>query len=236
MSDKRAVILAGGKGTRLKPYTINLPKPLVPVGGVPILEIIVRQLKQYGFTHITMAVSHMAEVIRSFFSDGSDWGMQIDYSLEYKPLSTMGPLKLLENLPENFLVMNVDNLTDLNYSDFFDTHINARSAFSIAGYKRQQKVDFGVLEVNSERELIGFQEKPVFEYFVSMGVYILNRSVLELIPDNTSYGFDQLMLKMIKNKQPVLVEPFQGYWLDIGRPEDYEEACNKSNMFVKDIL
>jgi len=232
MSNKRAVILAGGKGTRLKPYTAVFPKPLVPVGEVPILEVIIRQLAANGFTHITIALNHLAEIIKAFFGDGSKWGVQIDYSLEDKPLNTMGPLKLISDLPEHFLVMNGDVLTDLNYAVLYDEHVAQESLFTISAYDRQQKVDFGVLDVGEDKKLTGFREKPVYEYSVSMGIYILNRNVLEIIPEDTAYGFDELMLELIKRKTPASVKVFDGYWLDIGRPEDYEIACEEASRFI----
>jgi len=232
MFNKRAVILAGGKGTRLKPYTAVFPKPLVPVGDVPILEVIIRQLAANGFTHITIALNHLAEIIKAFFGDGSKWGVQIDYSLEDKPLSTMGPLKLITDLPEHFLVMNGDVLTDLNYAALYDEHVAQGNLFTISAYDRQQKVDFGVLDIGTDKKLTGFTEKPVHEYSVSMGVYILSRKVLDVIPDDTPYGFDELMLELIKRKTPAAVKVFDGYWLDIGRPEDYETACEEASRFI----
>ena len=119
---KRAIILAGGKGTRLKPYTVVLPKPLMPIGEYPILEVVIRQLIQHKFDHVTLAVNHQAELIKAFFGDGTKWNIKIDYSMETTPLSTMGPLKLIKDLPDNFLVMNGDILSDLNYSSFLDFH------------------------------------------------------------------------------------------------------------------
>jgi NDP-sugar pyrophosphorylase family protein len=232
MSNNRAVILAGGKGTRLKPYTAVLPKPLVPVGDVPVLEIIIRQLRENGFSHITIAVNHLAEIIKAFFGDGSKWGLQIDYSMETKPLNTMGPLKLIPDLPENFLVMNGDVLTDLNYAQLHEQHVAENNLFTIAAYHRQQKVDFGVLDIGLDGHLTGFREKPAYEYMVSMGVYMLNRRVLDVIPDNTSYGFDELMLELIKRGTPASTKSFKGYWLDIGRPEDYEKACSEFERFM----
>ena len=128
---KRAIILAGGKGTRLKPYTVSLPKPLVPIGEMPILEIIILQLARSGFDHITLTVNHLADIIRAFCGDGSKWGIKIDYSLEDKPLSTMGPLKLISDLPDNFLIMNGDVLTDLDFGQFYDEHVNAGSIITV---------------------------------------------------------------------------------------------------------
>ena len=223
---KRAVILAGGKGTRLKPYTISLPKPLVPIGEMPIIEMIIRQLVQNGFDHITITVNHMAEIIRAYCGDGSKWGVKIDYSLEDKPLSTMGPLKLIPDLPENFLVMNGDVLTDLDLGRFYDSHVQNKSIFTVSSYKREQKIDYGVLEVDVNGMLKNFVEKPTQPYLVSMGIYMANRKILDYIPENQSYGFDHLMLDLIKFNHPASVKLHSGYWLDIGRPDDYEKACN----------
>jgi NDP-sugar pyrophosphorylase family protein len=221
---KRAIILAGGKGTRLKPYTISLPKPLVPVGEMPILEIIIRQLKKNGFDHITITINHMAEIIKAFCGNGEKWDLKIDYSLEDKPLSTMGPLKRIHDLPENFLVMNGDVLTDLNYSDFYDFHIRNSNNITVSAFSREQKIDYGVLEIDENNKLIGFKEKPSLNCIVSMGVYMVNRNILKHIPENQAYGFDHLMLDLLEAKTPASIKIFSGYWLDIGRPDDYEQA------------
>ena len=224
---KRAVILAGGKGTRLKPYTISLPKPLVPVGDVPILEIIIRQLKKHGFTHITLTVNHMAEIIQAFFGDGSKWGIKIDYSLEKKALSTMGPLTLIDDLPDHFLVMNGDVLTDLDFSNFFDTHVNRNECFTIASYKRLDKVEYGVLTGDNNGYLVKFEEKPFKEYLVSMGIYMMSKKNIEYIPKETFFGFDHLMNKLIEEGNYPYLQPYEGFWLDIGRPSDYEKALEE---------
>lgn len=221
---KKAVILAGGKGTRLKPFTVSMPKPLVPVGELPILEIIIRQLSFYGFKSITITVNHMADLIKAFFGDGSKWGVSIEYSLENKPLSTMGPLKLIHSLPEDFLVLNGDVLTDLNFSEFFDFHCKNRNIFTISSYQREEKTEYGVLKIDNDQKLSGFSEKPVMLYDVSMGIYAANRAILDYIPEDSFYGFDHLMLELINRKKPASVKPFNGYWLDIGRPDDYEKA------------
>lgn len=222
----RAIILAGGKGTRLRPYTVVLPKPLMPIGEYPILEVIVRQLVHQGFTHITMAVNHQAEIIQAFFGNGERWGITIDYSPEKTPLGTMGPLRLITDLPENFLVMNGDILTDLNFSRFLQEHVRSGVEFTISSYQREVRLEYGVLEIGVDHRLTGFHEKPVSHYDVSMGVYALNRSIIKRIPKNDSYGFDQLMLDLITTKRPATANRFQGYWLDIGRPDDYETAID----------
>ena len=142
-SIKRAVILAGGKGTRLRPYTVVLPKPLMPIGEYPILEVVVRQLAKANFSHITIAVNHQAELIRAFFGDGARWGIKIDYSQENEPLGTMGPLKIIPDLPEHFLIMNGDILTDLDFGKFYDDHTKKEAIFTISAHQRIQKVDYG---------------------------------------------------------------------------------------------
>jgi len=234
---KRAIILAGGKGTRLKPFTISMPKPLVPVGELPILEIIIKQLVYSGFTHITITVNHMADLIIAYFGDGSKWNVKIDYSLEHKPLSTMGPLKLIKDLPENFLVMNGDVLTDIDFNQFFTSHCEQQNSFTISSYIREEKSEYGVLEVDEGMNLIGFKEKPSVKYDVSMGIYALNKIVLDYIPENIAFGFDNLMLRLLNSNIKVSIKKFEGYWLDIGRPGDYEVASdifeNNSKTFLK---
>jgi len=226
---KRAIILAGGKGTRLRPYTISLPKPLVPLGDKPILEWIIVQLKTHGYTHITITLNHMAEMIKAFFQDGKKWGLTIDYTIEDKPLSTMGPLTLIKDLPENFLVMNGDILTDLNFSAFFEKHEQSDSIFTIASHRRTEKIDYGLLHHDVNNKLTKFEEKPNYDFLVSMGIYMLNHSVLEYIPENTFFGFDHLMYKLLEVNQPATVFESDDFWLDIGRPSDYEIAIKKLN-------
>lgn len=235
---KRAVLLAGGKGTRLRPYTVVLPKPLMPLGDYPILEVIVRQLAHAGFDHITMTVNHQADLIKTFFGTGEKWGIKIDYSLEDKPLSTMGPLSLIDDLPENFLVMNGDILTDIDYAAFHDFHVNQNNIFTISSFVREHVNLYGVLETNEANKLVDFKEKPTTRFEVSMGIYMLNKAVLEFIPHNQPYGFDTLMLDLIKANKNASVKSFDGYWLDIGRPDDYmiaiDEFEKNKAIFLKD--
>ena len=221
----RAIILAGGKGTRLRPYTTLIPKPLMPLGGkYSILEIIIMQLKKSGFTHITLAVNHLSQLIMAYFGDGSRLGVKLDYSLEEGELSTIGPLTLIDDLPENFLVMNGDILCDLDYQKFFSAHINSESQISVSSYRRQVKIDFGVLHYDSDGHLNEFKEKPVYDFDVSMGIYCINRKVINSLPRGEKYGFDNLMLDGLANKLNIDIRPFSGYWLDIGRPDDYQYA------------
>lgn len=224
---RRAVILAGGKGTRLRPYTVVLPKPLMPIGEYPILEVIIRQLIAAGFDHITLAVNHQAEIIKAFFQDGERWGIRIDYSLEDQPLGTMGPLKLIHDLPGNFLVMNGDVLTDLDFAAFHDQHVEQRNVFTISSKRRQHRIDYGVLDTNEHGVLTGFREKPEVEYEVSMGVYMVSAAAMSFIPADHPYGFDNLMLDLLAAGEPAHVQSFDGYWLDIGRPDDYMKAIDE---------
>ena len=221
----RAVILAGGKGTRLFPYTVSLPKPLVPLGGeMPVLELLLRQLQQHGVTHVTLAVNHLANLIQAFFQNGSKWGLRIDYSMEDKPLGTIGPLTLIPDLPENFFVMNGDVLCDLNFAEFFRWHSQEGNEVSVSVFKRQQFVDFGVLRYDLQGRITDFVEKPTYDFDVSMGISCFHRSAIERLVRGKPYGFDHLMLDGIKHGWKIRARPFNGYWLDIGRPEDYQTA------------
>lgn len=222
---KEAVILAGGRGTRLYPYTAVLPKPLMPVGDYCILEVILKQLADCGFSKVTLAVNHQASLIQALIGNGKKYGLKVSYSLETKSLSTMGPLKLLKNLPENFLVMNGDILTDLNYGNFYKEHVKSKNLFTISAYRREHKIDYGILEVDKKNHLTGFKEKPVESYLVSMGIYMLNKKVLSHIPSNTPFGFDHLMYHLLDKEKTVAVREHEGKWLDIGRPDDFAMAA-----------
>lgn len=225
MSNMRAIILAGGKGARLKPYTTLIPKPLVPIGGeCSVLELVIIQLVQAGFTHITLAVNHLADLVRAYFGDGKKWGVLVDYSLEDKPLGTVGPLTLVQDLPEDFLVMNSDVLCNLNFKKFFMEHVKSKSQISVAACSRNSVIDFGVLKYDAKHYLKEFHEKPVYRFNVSMGVYCFNSSVVKKLPRNKPYGFDQLMSNGIKNREKIRIHTFDGFWLDIGRAEDYQYA------------
>jgi NDP-sugar pyrophosphorylase family protein len=220
----RAVILAGGLGTRLKPYTTSLPKPLMPINGeMPILEVVLRQLKRDGFTHATLAVGHLHEIIRAFFGDGRKWGMTVDYSLEEKPLSTIGPLTLIDDLPDHFLVMNGDILSDISFRSLMEHHGKTGADVTVAVYRRNVKVDYGVLDYREGR-ITGFSEKPEYSFDVSMGIYAISRNVIDGLARGERYGFDNLMVDGIANGSNLSAYPYDGYWLDIGRPDDFDRA------------
>lgn len=175
----KAIILAGGKGTRLHPYTTVIPKPLVPVGGQAVLEILLRNLRHFGVREVVLCVNHMADLIMAFFGDGKKYGLKMEYSMEDRPLSTVAPLKLVKELPDDFLVMNGDLLTELNFKEFFNYHLESNALLTVATYKRTVHVDFGVIDINHESgKAEGFREKPNLYYDVSMGVYGFKKEVL----------------------------------------------------------
>jgi NDP-sugar pyrophosphorylase family protein len=223
--EKHAVILAGGKGTRLRPYTTSIPKPLVPIGDdSAILEIVLRQLARDGYRRITIAIGHLGELIRAYVGSGENWGLEVDYATEDKPLSTMGPVvAILDRLPEQFLVLNGDILTDLSYSALAAAHAAGDAPITIATYARHVDVDFGVLTVDAGK-VVGFVEKPRLDYEVSMGVYAVSRSALAGYPVGEPLGFDRLVLDLLAAGRNPASYSFDGYWLDIGRPEDYDRA------------
>jgi NDP-sugar pyrophosphorylase family protein len=226
----RAVVLAGGAGRRLEPYTITFPKPMVPVGDMPILEIVIRQLKLAGFDHVTLAVGHLAELLMAYFGDGSRWGLRIDYSREEKPLGTVGPLALIDDLPETFLVMNGDVLTTLKYDWLHAYHEKSEAELTIACHRCNTKVDLGVIEFDGKLEVTGYREKPMLSYDVSMGVYLFNKSVLDTFVAGQYMDFPTVVTTLVQRRLPVKVYLSDDQWLDIGRPEDYARA---STDFMK---
>jgi NDP-mannose synthase len=230
----KAVILAGGKGTRLKPYTTVIPKPLVPLGEKAIIEILIERLVKSGVDEVFICLNHYAEIIKAFLGGGEKSGLKINYSLENQPLGTVAPIKLIENLPENFLVLNGDLLTDLDFRILFDFHLENKSLLTVSTYQRTSKIDFGVIELDEKNiKAIGFREKPEYQFEVSMGVYAMNRKVLEHVPANKPFGFDELMFTLLKEKKDISIFRFNGYWLDIGRPDDYEKACRDYESISK---
>jgi NDP-sugar pyrophosphorylase family protein len=220
-----AVVMAGGKGTRLHPITAAIPKPLVPVGERPILDYVLRWLHHCGVRRVILAIGHLAEIITAVIGDGKRWGLNIEYSLEEKALGTIGPLRLIKNLPDNFLVLNGDILTDLDLHHFFRYHIENKALLTIATVKRKHQVDFGVLHFSEEDFTITrFEEKPLLEHSVSMGIYAMRREIRSLIPRNTPVGLDSLVEMLLKKHKAVKVFPYNGEWLDIGRLEDFIAA------------
>lgn len=224
----KAVILAGGKGTRLRPYTSVFPKPLMPLGeanAMPILEVVVRQLARNGFGEITMITGYLGELLESFFGDGRKFGVAIDYVREETPLGTAGGLALLDKPRSSVLVMNGDILTTLNYRAMFDFHVARPSTATIAAYPREVKIDFGVLEFGEDPFILaGYREKPKFEFNVSMGVYILAPEAWDRIPPGQELSMPDLLETLRHEGRDVHCFRQECYWLDIGRHDDYESA------------
>jgi NDP-sugar pyrophosphorylase family protein len=220
----KAVILAGGRGTRLKPFTTNFPKPLVPVGDRPILEILLRQLKAHGVDEVTLLTGHLAYLLESYFSDGSGLGLRIDYLREEAPLGTAGPLRALAGkIGSDFFVMNGDLLTDVDFSALMARHHETGAAVTVSTYHREERIQLGVLSVDEAGDVLGYEEKPVLHLDISMGAYAMAPSVLEHIPQGY-YDMPQLILDLLAAGRRVTSRRHAGFWLDIGRPDDYARA------------
>jgi NDP-mannose synthase len=233
----KAVILAGGKGTRLAPYTTVFPKPLMPIDGMPILEIIVRQLAHFRINEIVFTVSQQSEpLLSAYFRDGNQYGVDIRYSKEEKALGTAGPLSIIPNLPETFLVMNGDILTTLNYQKLIRYHRRHQGMVTIAMTQKKVPLELGVMESNHAHQLTRYIEKPTLSYSVSMGIYVFEKKILKWIPSKKYLDFPELILKLIKQRVNVVCYPSNDFWLDIGRHEDYEEAQSKFQEMRKKLL
>ncbi len=220
----KAIVLAGGKGTRLLPYTRIFPKPLVPIGDMPILEILMRQMKRAGIDEVVLAVGHLSALMRAFFQDGAQLGMHITYSYEETPLGTAGPLALVDGLDETFLVTNGDVLTTLPIADLLAFHRQQGAAATIAMHARQVKIDLGVIEMDGGWRVKDYIEKPAYDYLVSMGLYVFEPRVLRFIPRGQHLDFPDLVKRLLAAGEPVAGFPYTGYWQDLGRPDDYEQA------------
>jgi len=218
------VILAGGKGTRLMPYTTSLPKPLMPVGEYPILDILLRQLASQGFRRITLAVGHLAGLIQAYFKEGQDWGVEIEYAYETTPLGTAGPIARLPRHERSLLVLNGDLLTTLDFSRIVRFHYENRAIATIGTKRRTETVPFGVVESAPGGQITQYKEKPSLDYTVSMGIYVFSPTVREYIPRSQKFDFPDLVQRLIMNKQKVLAYESDAYWMDIGRPDDYQRA------------
>ncbi|MCL4503286.1 MAG: sugar phosphate nucleotidyltransferase [Deltaproteobacteria bacterium] len=231
----RVIILSGGKGVRLAPLTQVIPKPLVPIGGMPILEVVIRQLKAQGFEKITLAVGYMAELIKAYFQDGSRFGVKIDYSFETEPLGTAGPLALIDRLDDTFMVMNADVLTNINYQEFVKHHRDQKGLTTIATFEKQTKIDLGVIVKNGDGRVKDYIEKPSYSHLVSMGIYIFEPKVLDLIQKRVYLDFPDLVRLLLRGDKPVHYYHFSGYWLDIGRHDDYAKAAEDFEILKKEM-
>jgi len=220
----KAIILAGGLGTRLKPFTEIIPKPLLPIGEKSILEIQMERLKKYGFDEIFLATNYKSDYIENFFGDGSRYGVKLRISREEKPLGTAGPLTLLKDqLQEPFIVMNGDILSLIDYSDFYHFAKSKDAHLSICVKKEILPFAFGNIYFEGDN-VTGIQEKPNFTTYILAGIYVMKPEIFEFIPNNEMFGMDQLIQSMLEKKSPIAKYELKKYWLDIGRLNDYEKA------------
>ena len=229
----RVVILAGGKGTRLRPFTATFPKPLVPLGNMPILEVLIRQLRAQGFRHVTLTLGHLSTLIRAFLVQHKQLneGMQIDFVDEEVPTGTSGSLASVAGLTDAFLVMNGDVLTDLSFRELMNDHKRSGAALTIATHRKEVKIDLGVIQANEYARVIQYLEKPSYEFEVSMGVYVYEPRIVALIKPGQYLDLPNLVQILLERGEHVHLHRNEAFWLDIGRPEDYASA---QDLFAKE--
>ncbi|MCK4830653.1 NTP transferase domain-containing protein [bacterium] len=234
----KAIILAGGRGTRLAPYTTVFPKPMLPMGDKPILEIIIRQLAYFGFKDIVLSVGYLAELIQAYFQNDHrvPKDVRLTYIREGEPLGTAGSLSLIPNLTETFLVMNGDILTTLDYTKLIEFHKRNKALVTIAMHKRQVKIDFGIISTNGKSEIIDYDEKPTLNYSVSMGVYVFEPEALAYVTPAKKLDFPDLIKVLLAKEEKVQGYSTDDYWLDIGRHDDYTEAVKSFKGMEKSFL
>jgi len=222
----RAVILAGGRGTRLKPFTASFPKPLVPLGDTPVIDLLIRSLVRSGISDITLTLGHLSELIQAYFAQRQPFlnGAKLSFAVEREPTGTAGSLASVDGLDETFLVANGDLLTNLDFQELVSFHRRHGAALTIATHRRTVKIDLGVLEYDADSRVTNYIEKPHHAYDVSMGVYVYEPSVLRYISQGKYLDFPELVLRLLADGQAVCAYPTECLWLDIGRPDDYARA------------
>ncbi len=234
----KALVLCGGRGTRLKPCTTVIPKPLMPIGDYPILEILLRQLHRAGVREVVLAIGYMGQLFRAFFEDGARLGLTIHYVTEEKPLGTAGAVaSSLELLGDDFLVTNGDLLTTLDFGGLFRAHVESTNAATIGLFPRQVKIDFGVIETGERGELLRYTEKPTYNFDVSMGVNVLKRAVVsQFIRQNEYLDMPDLLMRLVQAGHRVGTLRTDCSWLDIGRVDDYQTAIELFDQRRDDFL
>lgn len=240
MNETQAVILAGGKGTRLAPFTTVLPKPLLPIGNRAILEVVVEQLRDAQFTDLTFAVGYLPHLIEAVFKDGRDYGVSIDYHREVNPTGTAGVLADMRHVDEPFLMMNGDVLTTLGYRELYEAHCESGNALTVATHKRSIRSDYGVLHLDgpleSTHRVIGWEEKPEHTEVVSMGVYVVSPHVCDYVEDDVATDLPDVVMRLLDAGEQVGSYAYEGLWLDIGRHDDYELAVTEYEKLVNDTV
>jgi NDP-sugar pyrophosphorylase family protein len=233
----QAVILAGGLGTRLAPYTTVLPKPLMPVGQWPILEVVLRQLRRSGFDRVELATGHLSALLQAYFGDGSRWGLSIRYHVERERAGTAGPLALMGDvLDDVFLVMNGDVLTDIDFNDLYKTHVTSGAVLTAATCQKSITLPLGAIVRNSEGTVSGYLEKPTYQFECSAGIYVANLCVIERIEKGRIFDLPELVVRLVQAKAKVETYPITGFWLDIGTPEDYRQANDQFLRYFSDLM
>lgn len=222
----KAIIMAGGKGSRLYPYSAVLPKPLMPLGDMPVLELLLRQLARAGVSEAYLAVNHLRHLIEAFFGDGSRIGVKLHYSVEDKPLGTAGPIAaVLDRLGDDFVMTNGDLLTTMDIAAMIRFHRERRSAATVGVYRREVKIDFGLIEVDADMRMTAYREKPTYPHLVSMGIYVLNAAPLRgVIEPDTYLDMPDLLQRLMAAQGDVHCFSSDCFWLDIGRPDDFARA------------
>ena len=229
MRKTKVVILAGGKGARLRPYTSVLPKPLMPLGDRAILEVVIRQHAHQGFVDITLSVGHLAHVIEAVFRDGRDHSVELTYVREDAPLGTAGSLRLIRDLDDTFLMLNGDLVTTFDFRELVRAHRAGGQLLTIATTNRRMDMNYGILTVEPGKrtsQVVGFTEKPTIEVSVSMGIYALEPAALNFIPPSGYFDFPDLVQDLLRANAPIGAFPYDGLWLDIGRQDDYDQAIS----------
>tara|TARA_B100000575_G_C23107988_1_gene639690 strand:- start:384 stop:1079 length:696 start_codon:yes stop_codon:yes gene_type:complete len=221
---KRAIIFAGGKGKRLRPYTYVVPKPLIPIGDKPIIELLIRQLSKIGIKHVTISIYNNSELFQSILSNKNFPNLKIDFLVEKKPMGTIGALRLIKNLPNEFLAMNGDLITNLNFKDFYKFHIKNKSDLTLCTKTLKTNIEYGVIRNNKKKSLTKFDEKPNFKYQINLGIYIIKKNLVKRISTKPNFGFDKF-IKKVRDKK-VFVYNSNCKWFDIGREKDLFEAKN----------
>ena len=232
----KTLILAGGRGTRLMPYTSVFPKPLMPVGDAPIIDLVLRQLRHASIREVVISVGHLAELIMAYCGDGSRYDLSITYVREHEPLGTIGPLGLLPAFDETCLVINGDVLTDLDYGALQRFHRERKAVATVACYQRPVKVDKGVVAIDQDGLITEWLEKPTYHYPVAMGLYVLEPSVLRVLPPGKQFDAPDLIRHLMEEGERVQAFEFDGYWLDIGVPADYDLALTDVEKVMSRVL
>jgi NDP-sugar pyrophosphorylase family protein len=208
----------------------------MPIDDMPILEIVLLQLKKHGFTKIVLAVGHLAGLIQAYCGDGSRWGLNITYSMEHEPSWYCRTFVVIDGLEENFLVMNGDLLTNIDYSDLMKLHLEKNALATVSMYNKDVPISLGVLKLDDSGNIIDYIEKPTITYKVSMGIYILNRKILDHIEKGKYLDFPVLIKQLIEENEKVVGYDFTGYWMDIGRHEDYSKVLEEFNSIRDELL